>query len=347
MADVICLGELLIDFISTRRGCGLAGAPGFRKAPGGAPANVAVGLKRLGVSAGFIGKVGADEFGRFLYGVLAKAGVEVSHLYFERDALTTLAFVSLGADGEREFMFYRNPGADTLLTAAEIPADYLSSAKIFHFGSITLIAEPARSATLAAAKLASDAGLLVSYDPNLRLPLWQSAQAAREGILRGLPYAHLLKVSREELDFLARSPDDSTSGSRVVPGDEGARALLARYPGLQVVLVTEGAAGCTVVGRNWAVTVDGFDVEAVDTTGAGDAFVAGVLAMLLERTSTGSSSARERVRPSDQLTALSPADWTEIARFANAVGALAVTRKGAIPALPTRKRVRQLLKEEA
>ena len=203
MPAVITLGELLIDFVPTVSGVTLIEAPAFKKAPGGAPANVAAGLAKLGVSTGFMGKVGDDAFGHFLAQTLKEAGVDISALRFSTEARTALAFVSLRADGEREFMFYRHPSADTLYTPDEVDCDYIRSAQVLHYGSISLIGEPSRSATLRAVETAKAAGLRISYDPNLRLNLWPSAEAAKRGIMLGWPHAQVIKVSGEELAFLA------------------------------------------------------------------------------------------------------------------------------------------------
>ncbi|NJN45291.1 MAG: hypothetical protein HC808_00970 [Candidatus Competibacteraceae bacterium] len=175
MADAICLGELIIDFVPTVTGTDLLEAPAFKKAPGGAPGNVAVGLVRLGVKSAFMGKVGDDAFGHFLAKTLRDAGVDVSPLRFSKEARTALAFVSLRADGDRDFMFYRHPSADMLFTPEEVDGEAISKAKLLHFGSISLISEPSRSATLHAVEIAQDQGCLISYDPNLRLPLWPDA----------------------------------------------------------------------------------------------------------------------------------------------------------------------------
>ncbi|MGC8781714.1 MAG: PfkB family carbohydrate kinase, partial [Anaerolineae bacterium] len=202
MFDVIACGELLIDFVATQAGVTLAQAPAFVKAAGGAPANVAVGVARLGYRAGFMGQVGDDDFGHFLADTLAEAGVDTAGLRFSAEARTALAFVSLRADGERSFMFYRHPSADMLWRPADVDAAYAASTRIFHYGSISLIGEPSRSATLTALGHARAAGALISCDPNLRIHLWPSAAAARAGILDGLGHADLVKVSREELAFL-------------------------------------------------------------------------------------------------------------------------------------------------
>jgi len=316
MVDVVTFGELLIDFVSTESGVSLVEAPAFVKAAGGAPANVAVGLARLGVSTGFMGKVGDDDFGHFLAQTLAENSVDVSALLFSDEARTALAFVSLGADGERDFMFYRHPSADMLIRPEEIDRAYIGSAKAFHYGSISLISEPSRSATLAAVECAREHGLLISYDPNLRLALWPSAEAAREGMLAGWPFAHVTKVSREELAFLSGQNDPTTA----------ARQLW--HEQLRLLVITNGPDGCGYVTANAQGHVPGYQVETVDTTGAGDGFVAGLLAGLL-----ANESAWERVL-----------DLEETLRFANAVGALTTTRRGAIPALPTRHAVEALMK---
>ena len=178
MADVVCFGDLLIDFVPTVTGKGLADAPAFVKAPGGAAANVAVGLVRLGASSAFIGKVGEDPFGRFLAATLAAEGVEVAALRFEPRARTALAFVSLREDGEREFLFYRHPSADMLFRPDEVDTATIAAARIFHFDSISLAAEQPRETALHAAALAQAGGKLISYDVNLRLPLWRDAATA-------------------------------------------------------------------------------------------------------------------------------------------------------------------------
>jgi len=310
LSEAICLGEALIDFVALESGVTLAGASGFKKAPGGAPANVAVGLAKLGVATAFIGKVGDDPFGHFMADTLREQGVEVSHLGFSRQARTALAFVALAAQGERDFGFYGQPSADMLLNPEEIEAGFIASAKAFHYGSITMIQEPARSATHHAAQLARDAGLLVSYDPNLRADLWDSLDRARLEIVAGLDYPAVVKVSEEELEFITGIADLSV----------GARRLLD-HPTVRLVAVTRGARGCFFRTREFEGAVPGLSVEVVDTTGAGDGFVAGLLAGLLE---------------SGGLERLGAEELRRMVVYANAVGALTCTKKGAIPALPNR-----------
>ncbi len=317
MAEVLTLGELLIDFVSTVSGVSLIEAPAFQKAPGGAPANVAVGLARLGVSSGFIGKVGDDDFGRFLAQTLAQNAVETTGLRFSEEARTMLAFVSLRADGEREFMFYRHPSADMLLRPDEIDHEYVGAAHVLHYGSISLIDEPSRSATFAAVKAALEQGLVLSYDPNLRLALWPSAEAARQGMLAGWQVAQVAKVSREELTFLS--------------GEEELEPAVARLwtERLRLLVITDGRHGCEYVTSKAQGHVPGYAVETVDTTGAGDGFVAGLLAGLLE----------------DEGVWEHLPNLEKVLRFANAVGALTTTRRGAIPALPTKAEALQLLQD--
>jgi fructokinase len=319
MPDVVALGELLIDFVPTVSGVTLIEAPAFKKAPGGAPANVACGLAKLGVPAGFLGKVGDDAFGHFLAQTLEETGVDISALRYAREARTALAFVSLRADGEREFMFYRHPSADMLYTPDEVDLELIRQAKIFHHGSISLISEPARSATLCAIQAAREAGLTISYDPNLRLNLWTSPEAAKEGMRLAWPLAQVIKVSEVELTFLTGLEDLEAAG----------RSLW--HPDLRLMVITLGKEGCLYLTPRYSGRLPGFVVEAVDTTGAGDGFVAGLLKGLLETRLLEVSEPEE-------------ARLRQICRYANAVGALTTTQRGAIPALPTRERVEAFLK---
>lgn len=310
---VVCFGEMLIDFVPTISGLSLSDAPAFKKAPGGAPANVAVGIARLGGSSAFIGKVGEDEFGYMLAEILKENNVNNEGMRFDPGARTALAFVTLRSDGEREFMFYRNPSADMLLQEAELDFDLIRKAKIFHYGSISLITEPCKSAHIAAAKVAKDAGVFLSYDPNLRLPLWPSAESAREGILSIWDTADIIKISEEEISFLTKGED---------PYDDAVVQKLF-HPNLKLLLVTEGPEGCRYYTKEFSGRVKGLKVDAVDTTGAGDAFVAGILSQLAKDLSLLQNEDRLR----------------EALKFANACGALTVKERGAIPALPTREAV--------
>lgn len=319
MAEIITLGELLIDFVPTVSGVSLIEAPAFKKAAGGAPANVAVGLAKLGASSGFMGKVGDDAFGRFLADTLAHFGVDVSALRFSSEARTALAFVSLSAEGERDFLFYRHPSADMLYAPEDVDVDYIRRGRLFHFGSISLIGEPSRTATLHAVEMAKLAGLRISYDPNLRLNLWPDAETAKRGMLTGWSHVHYAKVSRDELAFLTGTDPGGLNNLSTLAA--AARSLW--HQDLRLVVVTHGRSGCSYVTADLAGQVPGFVVDPVDTTGAGDGFVAGLLKGLLD--SPRADLAGERLE--------------QVCRCANAVGALTTTERGAIPALPTAEQV--------
>lgn len=314
---VVCFGEMLIDFVPTVAGLSLSEAQAFKKAAGGAPANVAVSIARLGGSSAFIGKVGDDEFGYMLADILEKNNVNNKGMRFDAGARTALAFVTLRSDGEREFMFYRNPSADMLLDESELDVDLIREAKIFHYGSISLISDPCKSAHLAAIKIAKDAGVILSYDPNLRLPLWPSEDAARAGILSIWDSADVIKLSEQEIVFLTEGED---------PCDDAVVRKLF-HPDLKLLLVTEGPGGCRYYTQEFNGRVEGLKVEPVDTTGAGDAFVGGILSQLSSDLSLYQDEKRLR----------------EALKFANVCGALTVTERGAIPALPSRQAVLEAL----
>ncbi|KAF3945062.1 hypothetical protein ACB098_04G027200 [Castanea mollissima] len=314
---IVSFGEMLIDFVPTVSGVSLAEAPGFLKAPGGAPANVAIAVSRLGGKSAFVGKLGDDEFGHMLAGILRENGVVDEGINFDKGARTALAFVTLRADGEREFMFYRNPSADMLLTPDELNLDLIRSAKVFHYGSISLIVEPCRTAHLKAMEVAKDAGLLLSYDPNLRLPLWPSPEEAREQIKSIWDKADLIKVSDVELEFL--------TGSNKID-DESAMTLW--HPNLKLLLVTLGELGCRYYTKNFHGEVEAFRVNTVDTTGAGDSFVGALLCKIVDDQSILEDEPRLRA----------------VLKFANACGAITTTKKGAIPALPTESDALSLIK---
>lgn len=315
--DIVCLGEALVDLVSTKSGVRLDRAPAFRKAAGGAPANVAVGLARLGCRSAFIGAFGVDSLGAFLASTLARAGVDLSPTCRSKRR-TALALVSLAADGDRDFLFYGDQPAHFDLRLTPRMRAVVRRARILHFGSISLIAEPARSATLAAIDEARRAEALVSYDPNLRLNLWPSARVARQAIRKTLPLADVVKVNEDELAFL--------TGTRSVAA--GLVAVAAMGP--RLVVATLGAEGCAYRSLSGEGKVAGFPARVVDTTGAGDAFVAGLLCGLLS---------------SSDGTAPPPAgaELETILTYANAAAALSTERRGGIPSLPTRGRVRAFL----
>ncbi|XP_073306847.1 probable fructokinase-7 [Primulina huaijiensis] len=319
---VVCFGEMLIDFVPTVGGVSLADAPAFKKAAGGAPANVAVCIAKLGGSSAFIGKVGEDEFGRMLADILKNNNVDNSGLRFDPSARTALAFVTLRADGEREFMFYRNPSADMLLHESELDVNLMKKAAIFHYGSISLIEEPSKSTQLAAIEIAKKSGSLISYDPNLRLPLWPSKEAARKGITSVWDRADFIKISSEEISFLTEGDD---------PNDDNVVLTKLFHPNLRLLLVSEGKAGCRYYTKKFKGRVPGVKVKSVDTTGAGDAFTGAILFCL--------AACLNLYEDEDKLR--------EALFFANACGALTVTKNGAIPALPTKEAVQQIVAENS
>jgi fructokinase len=317
MLNVVAIGELLIDFIPQQAGTGVQQADSFRKAAGGAPANVAVGAARLGSRSAFIGKAGADPFGRYLKGVLQDNNVDTRGLLLDPLGQTSLAFVSLATDGDRDFTFYRRSGADTRLEESELDAELLRSAGFLHCCSISLTDEPARSATFAAVDIAAEAGAQISFDVNLRLPLWNGADEARRQIRRMRELANIVKLSSEELEFLAGSSD---------PG----RMAQLFTPAMQLLIVSAGASGVHYLTGYCSGHVPGFTVRTVDTTGAGDALAAAVLHELARQPDllaipaadpAAGRAAEERLR--------------EVLLRANAYAALSTTRPGAIPSLPT------------
>lgn len=314
--SVICMGEVLIDFTALETGVSVGEVSRFQKNPGGAPANVAVAVKRLGGKSAFISQVGDDPFGYYLAGVLEREGIDLRGLRFNDQARTMLAFVSLDSTGERSFSFYRHPSADMLMRPEDVAFDVIDDYEAFHFGSITLISEPSKSATLAAVEYAQKQKKLISYDPNLRLNLWPDAESARAGLMIGFDYANVVKVSDEEVRFL-------TGGDHI-------EALWR--DSMKLLIVTHGADGSSAYTRDFSVHVPGQAVNTVDTTGAGDAFVGGVLTGLLKR------SKRSRLKFKDQ------ASLAQLLYFANNVGALATTKRGAIPSLPTARRAARLAK---
>ncbi|MBI5834509.1 MAG: hypothetical protein HZB16_19595 [Armatimonadetes bacterium] len=315
--DALCLGELLIDLVSPDADVGLAEARSFVKAPGGAPANVAVGLARWGLSAGFVGCVGDDAFGRHLRDTLVGEGVDTQGLRLHPEARTTLAFVATRSDGRKDILFYRNPGADAMLAPADLDPAQLASTRLFHFCSVSLSRSPVREATLTAARLAKAAGATISFDPNWRAPLWDDPAEGRAQIAAGVALADVLKVADEELELVAGTDDPEAAVER----------LLAAGP--RLVVITFGADGALAATAAQRTRLPGFAVHAVDTLGAGDAFVAGLLSYLLEQ---------PRINLDLDELALAA-----MLRRANAAGALATTVVGVIPALPTPQRVQSFL----
>lgn len=314
--DVVALGELLIDF--TQNDISEQGNPLLEANPGGAPCNVLAMLQKLGKSTAFVGKVGDDMFGRQLREVVGKAGIDLTNLVMDPAAHTTLAFVRTFANGDRDFSFYRDPGADMLLTAGEVPEDVIAQSRIFHFGTLSMTHPGVREATKKAVACAKDAGVLVSFDPNLRPPLWASLEDARVQISWGLSQCDVLKIADNELEFMTGQTDF----------DKGAAILLERYPNISVLNVTAGADGSYSYYGGGRVFVPAVKLGGtIETTGAGDTFCASVLNFVLEH-------------GADNLT---EDDLTNMLRFANAAAYIVTTRKGAIRSMPERDEVESLL----
>lgn len=304
MKDIVAIGEVLIDL--TQKGTDELGVGQYAANPGGAPANLAVAAARLGAETAFIGKVGADAFGSYLRRVLEENGVDTTGMLTDAHEHTTLAVVSVDGTGERSFSFYRDPSADVNLQAEEIPAALLRDTRVLHFGSVSLTAEPARSATLYAAKTARENGCLVSYDPNYRESLWHSREEAVAQMKAALPLCDILKISDEELPLLTGTNDPA----------EGSRQL--NDLGIRLIFVTLGADGAFYRMGEHTGSVPGIRVKVGDTNGAGDTFFGAALSKLVR----------------EDLDTLTPERLAEIAVFANKAASITTSRHGAIPAMP-------------
>lgn len=320
MPDVFTTGEMLIDFSPVK-------AEGYKGAvfpnPGGAPGNVAVQLARLGVSAGFIGKVGSDSFGRDLRRCLEENQVDARNLIEDDQFRTTLAFVHLDDNGDRSFTFYRNPGADTQLRPEEVDMDSIRDCRVLHFGSLSLTTEPGKSTTLGLVEKARNMGKLISYDPNWRPVLWPSEEAGVAGMALGLPLCHLLKISEEELALL--------TGTESIP--EGVKKL--HDLGVVLIMVTLGPDGCVSSFKGQLCHHATFDVKVVDTTGSGDSFWGAFLSQLLQN----------GIDAPDKLNQMEPAQLGEFCRFANAAGSICATKPGGIPAIAGRDAILACMEE--
>lgn len=315
--DVTTFGEILIDF--TSQGVNEDGQMLYARNPGGAPANVAVAAGKLGAHTAFLGKAGKDAHGEFLREVLKKEQVDTSGLILDKEYFTTLAFVDVKENGERTFSFARKPGADTEIRKEEIDIDVLDRTNIFHVGSLSLTAQPARDTTLYAVKRARNKGSLISYDPNYRASLWPDEETAKRQMRSLIPYVDLMKISDEETELLTGEKD----------AKKAAEALYCQ--GVKVVAVTMGGDGAYIYCRDGGSLVPGFQAERIgDTNGAGDSFWGGFLYKI--------STSEKR------LQELAKEELVEYARFGNAVASLCVEKKGAIPAMPTLMQVETRMK---
>ena len=315
--DVLALGEMLIDF--TQNGVSGQGNPLLEANPGGAPCNVLAMLQKLGKKTAFVGKVGSDMFGRQLKEVAEAAGIDLTYLVMDPAAHTTLAFVQTFANGDRDFSFYRDPGADMLLTADEVPEEAVAGSRIFHFGTLSMTHPGVREATKKAVAVAKANGAVVSFDPNLRPPLWKDLEDAREQIAWGLSQCDVLKIADNELEFMTGETDF----------DKGAAILREKNPNIKVFNVTAGPDGSYSYYGDKRVYVPGFRLGGtIETTGAGDTFCACVLNFVLEH----------------GLEGLTEADLAAMLRFANAAAYLVTTKKGAIRSMPEREQVEAICK---
>ena len=315
--DVVALGELLVDF--TQNGVSGQGNLLFEANPGGAPANVLAMLRKLGKRCAFIGKVGKDSFGDMLAKTVEEAGIDIRGLRRDADIPTTLAVVHTFPNGDRDFSFYRKPGADILLRADELDEALLKDCRIFHFGTLSLTDEPCKSATVKAYELAKAAGALISFDPNLRPPLWKSEADAKAAIEWGLQRCDILKISDNEIEFMTGETDF----------DKGAANLKERFPQIRLLNVTAGGDGSFSYYGGKRVFVPACKLGGViETTGAGDTFCASVLNFVLE----------------NGLDELTEKDMTAMLRFANTAAYIVTTKKGAIRSMPEREQVEELLK---
>ncbi len=313
--DVTALGELLIDF--TENGTSAQGNPVLEANPGGAPCNVLSMLNRLGHKTNFIGKIGKDMFGDQLEAALKEVGIGTDGLMRDEEVHTTLAFVHTAPDGDREFSFYRNPGADMMLSEDEVDADQIKNSTIFHFGSLSMTDEVCRKATRKAIAIAEEAGVLMSYDPNLREPLWKSMDLAKEQISYGLEHCHILKISDNEIQWLTGKEDY----------DEGIAMVQEKY-NIPLILLSLGKTGSRAYTKNCRVEVPAFIQEnTIETTGAGDTFGACILHYVLEH----------------GWKEYSEAELTEMLTFANAAASIVTTRKGALRVMPTKEEVQAML----
>lgn len=314
--DVIALGELLIDF--TMNGQSEQGNNMFEACPGGAPCNVLALLNKMGKKTAFIGKVGKDQFGTLLRDTITEAGIDASNLMVDENVNTTLAFVHTFPDGDREFSFYRNPGADMMLTADEVNPEVVKDTKVFHFGTLSMTHEGVREATKKAVETAKANGCLVSFDPNLRPPLWSSLDLAKEQMEYGFGKCDILKISDNEIQFVSGKEDY----------DEGIAYLQETY-NIPLILLTMGKDGSRAYYKGMRVERPGFSVKAIETTGAGDTYCGSSLNYLVDH----------------DFENLTEEQLGEMLTFANAAAALVTTKKGAIKAMPVKEEVLELIQK--
>lgn len=317
--DVIALGELLIDFINN--GSSKQGNPLFEANPGGAVCNVLAMLNKLGHRTAFIGKVGQDMFGVRLKAVLDEINIDTTNLLMDKEVRTTLAFVSNDESGERSFSFYRNPGADMMLRAEELDEEEIKSARVFHYGTLSMTHEPVRTATQQALNIAKENGLLLSFDPNLRESLWDSLETAKEQFDYGMRYCDVLKISDNEIQWFIGKEDF----------DEGIAILQEKYH-IPLILLSMGKDGSRAYYDGMKVEIPGFiQKNTIETTGAGDTFMGSCLHFILEKNLDNLNGHK-----------LTEEDLKEMLTFANAAASIITTRKGALKVMPSKEEISRL-----
>ncbi len=316
MPDIMAIGEMLVDFTAITEE---NGDIYYKQNPGGAPANVAVMAAKLGVSSGFISKMGKDMFGTYLKETLENEGVDIKGVKLDKDFSTTLAFVRKNEDGERDFVFYRTNSADLNLNYNEINLKLIDNCKLLHFGALLLTSEPSKSAVINTVEYAKQQGKIITYDPNWREHLWSSKAEAVKAMRSVLRYVDIIKVSELELQIITDSGNLLPSIAKLL------------NEGVKVVCITQGAKGCIIATRKGIERLPTFDVETIDTLGAGDSFFGAFLSQL--------------IKSGKAVDELDMDDLREFAVYANACGSLSSTKVGAIPAMPTHEEIMALIEK--
>jgi fructokinase len=318
--QIVSVGEILVDFVSTVPGRTLTDASAFAKCAGGAPANVAVGIAHLGTKSAYIGKVGDDPFGRFLVSEMRSLGVQTAGIRFDGDRKTRLAFASLKKDGDRDFEFWESQPADENLRSSDIDRRLIRKADVVNIGSFLLVKNPSRRTVMRTAQYARALGKEVCYDPNLRLSLWKNHETARRVMTAMIRRSTIVRLNDEEAHFFTRSRNPEIAARRL------------RKMGPRLVVITLGSKGCYFQNGVSSGIVEGFKVRAIDTIGCGDGFLAGLLQGL--------------ARNGKGLDRYTETELRSICVIANAVGALVATRRGGIAAMPSQKELRRFLRNK-
>ncbi len=319
MSRFFSIGEALIDFVPSETGVDLKDVSGFKKTAGGAPANVCACVSKQSVDASFIGKLGADAFGDYLVEIISSVGVDTSRIFRTNEANTTLAFVSLKSDGERDFSFYRKPGADMLLNESDIDENWFDAGDVLHFCSVDLIEAPVKYAHKKAIEGIKSKGGTIVFDPNLRFPLWQDKNELKQTVLEFADYADIIKISDNELEFITGTNDVKAA----------AKMMLAK--GAKIFLYTMGKDGARIITDNIDVMCGGFSIKAIDATGAGDAFIGSFIASLMIENISADNMDENQAK--------------KLLTYANACGAIVASKHGAIMAMPNRQQTLKFIED--